>query len=60
MFFFYSQHPKFVIDCIILSISSAIGQLFIFYTISTFGAVVFTIMMTVRQVIEEKTIFFFI
>lgn len=37
-------------DCIVLSVSSAVGQLFIFYTISKFGAVVFTIMMTVRQV----------
>ncbi|XP_058058354.1 adenosine 3'-phospho 5'-phosphosulfate transporter 1 [Anopheles bellator] len=48
---FAVDHPKFVIDCIILSISSAIGQLFIFYTIATFGAVVFTIIMTLRQAI---------
>lgn len=47
---FFRQHPKFIIDCVILSISSAIGQLFIFYTISKFGAVVFSIIMTVRQV----------
>lgn len=47
---FAAEHPKFIIDCIILSVSSAIGQLFIFYTISTFGPVVFTIIMTVRQV----------
>lgn len=37
-------------DCIVLSISSAIGQLFIFYTIANFGPVVFTIIMTMRQV----------
>uniref|UniRef100_A0A182IP24 Adenosine 3'-phospho 5'-phosphosulfate transporter 1 n=1 Tax=Anopheles atroparvus TaxID=41427 RepID=A0A182IP24_ANOAO len=48
---FAVDHPKFVIDCVILSISSAIGQLFIFYTIATFGAVVFTIIMTLRQAI---------
>lgn len=48
----FPQHPKFIIDCVILSISSAIGQLFIFYTISKFGAVVFSIIMTVRQVSE--------
>ncbi|XP_053669521.1 adenosine 3'-phospho 5'-phosphosulfate transporter 1 [Anopheles marshallii] len=48
---FAVDHPKFVIDCIVLSISSAIGQLFIFYTIATFGAVVFTIIMTLRQAI---------
>uniref|UniRef100_A0A6B2EIF5 Adenosine 3'-phospho 5'-phosphosulfate transporter 1 n=1 Tax=Phlebotomus kandelakii TaxID=1109342 RepID=A0A6B2EIF5_9DIPT len=48
---FAAQHPKFIIDCIVLSISSALGQLFIFYTIASFGAVVFTIIMTVRQAI---------
>lgn len=46
---FAAEHPKFVLDCVVLSISSAIGQLFIFYTIATFGAVVFTIIMTLRQ-----------
>jgi adenosine 3'-phospho 5'-phosphosulfate transporter B2 len=35
---------------IILSITSATGQLFIFYTIKEFGPVVFTIMMTTRQI----------
>lgn len=48
---FATEHPKFLIDCIILSVSSTIGQLFIFYTISKFGAVIFTIIMTVRQAI---------
>lgn len=48
---FATEHPDFLVDCIILSISSACGQLFIFYTISKFGAVVFTIIMTVRQAI---------
>lgn len=48
---FAAEHPKFVMDCVVLSISSAIGQLFIFYTIATFGAVVFTIIMTLRQAI---------
>jgi adenosine 3'-phospho 5'-phosphosulfate transporter B2 len=50
-FQFSSEHPKFLIDCVILSISSAIGQLFIFFTIAKFGAVVFTIIMTLRQAI---------
>jgi solute carrier family 35 (adenosine 3'-phospho 5'-phosphosulfate transporter), member B2 len=35
---------------IILSITSATGQLFIFYTIKEFGPVIFTIMMTTRQI----------
>lgn len=46
---FSSEHPKFLIDCVILSISSAVGQLFIFFTIEKFGAIVFTIIMTLRQ-----------
>jgi adenosine 3'-phospho 5'-phosphosulfate transporter B2 len=46
---FASRHPQFVSHVIILSATSAIGQLFIFYTIAQFGAVTFTIIMTVRQ-----------
>lgn len=34
---FMSQFPKFAFDCIILSVCSACGQLFIFDTINTFG-----------------------
>ena len=41
--------PTFGFDCVILSICSAVGQLFIYYTISQFGAVVFIIIMTLRQ-----------
>lgn len=46
---FAAEHPTFIVDCTILSLSSAIGQLFIFFTIATFGPVVFTIIMTIRQ-----------
>lgn len=46
---FASEHPKFIIDALTISMCSAVGQLFIFYTISVFGAVVFTIIMTLRQ-----------
>ncbi|XP_059475413.1 adenosine 3'-phospho 5'-phosphosulfate transporter 1 [Neocloeon triangulifer] len=46
---FMTKFPAFVTDCVVLSICSAIGQLFIFYTISQFGAVTFTIIMTIRQ-----------
>ena len=45
------QFPAFVSDCVILSLCSAVGQIFIYHTISTFGPVVFTIIMTIRQVI---------
>lgn len=48
---FASEYPKFLADCVVLSISSAVGQLFIFFTIAKFGAVVFTIIMTLRQAI---------
>ena len=37
------------VDNIILSVTSAVGQLFIFYTIKEHGPVVFTIIMTTRQ-----------
>eukprot|EP01038_Epipyxis_sp_PR26KG_P005625 gene5625-7769_t len=37
---------------IILSITSATGQLFIYYTIKEFGAVIFTIIMTTRQILS--------
>ncbi|XP_050442557.1 adenosine 3'-phospho 5'-phosphosulfate transporter 1 [Adelges cooleyi] len=46
---FISQYPSFLTDCIVLSVSSACGQLFIFKTISKFGPIVFTIIMTIRQ-----------
>nr|CAD7570072.1 unnamed protein product [Timema californicum] len=45
------QFPKFMLDCVILSLCSACGQLFIFYTIATFGPVVFVIIMTIRQLL---------
>ncbi|XP_041043719.1 adenosine 3'-phospho 5'-phosphosulfate transporter 1 [Carcharodon carcharias] len=46
---FMLQHPEFAFHAGLLSICSACGQLFIFYTISQFGAAVFTIIMTLRQ-----------
>ncbi|CAE1292429.1 SLC35B2 [Acanthosepion pharaonis] len=46
---FMTAHPNFIIHIMVLSICSATGQLFIFYTISVFGAVTFTIIMTLRQ-----------
>ncbi|KAF7997334.1 hypothetical protein HCN44_005611 [Aphidius gifuensis] len=48
-FSFIAQFPTFTIDCLLISICSASGQLFIFYTISEFGAVTFVIIMTIRQ-----------
>ncbi|XP_025831969.1 adenosine 3'-phospho 5'-phosphosulfate transporter 1-like, partial [Agrilus planipennis] len=48
-FNFMTQFPKFCFDCVLLSVCSAGGQLFIFKTISTFGPLVFAIITTIRQ-----------
>ena len=45
---FMLSHPEFAFHALILSIMSATGQLFIFYTIQSFGPIVFTIIMTTR------------
>lgn len=49
-FFLLFQNGSLARDCILLSVCSAIGQLFIFNTISNFGIVVFTMIMVLRQV----------
>ncbi|XP_012267765.1 adenosine 3'-phospho 5'-phosphosulfate transporter 1 [Athalia rosae] len=46
---FMVKYPHFIIDCLLISICSATGQLYIFFTISKFGAVTFVIIMTFRQ-----------
>ncbi|KAK7075211.1 hypothetical protein SK128_020050 [Halocaridina rubra] len=46
---FMMTYPTFFWDCLILSICSATGQLFIYHTIAVFGPVVFIIIMTIRQ-----------
>jgi adenosine 3'-phospho 5'-phosphosulfate transporter B2 len=46
---FLSLNPAAFVDNVTIAITSATGQLFIFYTIKTFGPVVFTIIMTTRQ-----------
>jgi adenosine 3'-phospho 5'-phosphosulfate transporter B2 len=46
---FMFKHDLFLWHCVILSICSATGQLFIFQTISRFGPIVFVIIMTLRQ-----------
>lgn len=49
---FLVQHVDFAFDAAVLSICSAVGQLFIFYTINVFGPLVFTLIMTVRQAVS--------
>jgi len=46
---FILAHPDFMWHAAILSAASCSGQLFIYYTIAEFGAVVFTIIMTTRS-----------
>ena len=46
---FINEHSSFGIHILIISFSSALGQLFLFYTIAEFGPVVFTIIMVTRQ-----------
>merc|ERR1719198_2518884 len=41
-----------MLNLLTLSFTSATGQLFIFYTIKKFGPIVFTIMMTTRQMLS--------
>jgi len=45
---FVMQHSEIHLHFFLFSICSTIGQLFIFYTIRNFGAVVFTLIMTAR------------
>lgn len=46
---FILEYPQFFLDCILLSIFSASGQLFIYSTIAAFGPLVFAIITTIRQ-----------
>ena len=49
---FALSHPEFAVHSVVLSVMSATGQLFIFYTIQSFGPVVFTIIMTTRMMLS--------
>lgn len=49
---FFATNPQAFIYNVITAITSATGQIFIFYTIQQFGSVVFTIIMTTRQMIS--------
>jgi len=49
---FLALNPDCLANVLTLSLTSATGQLFIFYTIKKFGPIVFTTMMTTRQMIS--------
>jgi solute carrier family 35 (adenosine 3'-phospho 5'-phosphosulfate transporter), member B2 len=57
---FLYYNPLALVYNVITAITSATGQLFIYYTIKTFGPVVFTIIMTTRQIVSMviSTIYF--
>lgn len=48
---FIRSHEMIIDHIILLSVASAIGQIFIFITIQKFGALVFTLIMTTRQLL---------
>lgn len=45
---FVYDHPEIILHLFIFCVFSTVGQLFIFYTVKNFGAVVFTIIMSIR------------
>jgi len=49
---FLAANPGAIWNNVVTAITSATGQMFIFYTIKNFGPVVFTIIMTTRQMIS--------
>lgn len=52
VFAFCADHPACIFHIICMSCCSAVGQLFIFYTIKKFGAVVFATAMVSRSIIS--------
>lgn len=49
---FFLSHPSFAFHSVVLSICSAVGQLFIYYTISQYGPLIFTLIVTTRQALS--------
>lgn len=45
---FMFDHPQIHVHFLLFSVCSTVGQVFIFYTMKNFGAVVFAIIMTIR------------
>ncbi|EFP11345.1 CRE-PST-1 protein [Caenorhabditis remanei] len=49
---FGAEHVDFTRDVFLLSLSGAIGQIFIYSTIERFGPIVFAVIMTIRQMLS--------
>lgn len=47
-FLFVYAHPQILVHLLLFCICAVVGQLFIYYTVKNFGAVVFAIIMSVR------------
>lgn len=50
-FSFFTRHPEALMDLTLLALSSAVGQIFIYYTIETHGALTFTLIQLTRQLL---------
>ena len=46
---FFVRHPEAAWDCLLFCVCGALGQLFIFFTIKTFGSLVNTLVCTTRK-----------
>ncbi|CAK5026320.1 unnamed protein product [Meloidogyne enterolobii] len=49
---FISKHENIFVDCLLLSLGSAFGQVFILMTVKRFGPVVLSLLMTIRQILS--------
>ena len=49
---FVYSHPEIIMHLLIFCICSTVGQLFIFYTVKNFGAVVLSIIMSIRILVS--------
>lgn len=52
VFYFLVANPSAFVYNLITAVTSATGQYFIFYTIKEFGPIVFTVIMTTRQLLS--------
>uniref|UniRef100_A0A914KWJ4 Adenosine 3'-phospho 5'-phosphosulfate transporter 1 n=3 Tax=Meloidogyne TaxID=189290 RepID=A0A914KWJ4_MELIC len=49
---FIYKHENIFVDCLLLSLGSAFGQVFILMTVKRFGPVVLSLLMTIRQILS--------
>lgn len=49
---FSMRHPELLVDALLLSLCSSLGQLVIYQTVKEFGALVYSTIMTTRQLLS--------